>query len=298
MTEKTQQLQDYEMLAVSSRTGNAELFLFDLATGSAVNLTHTPGSNNRYPAFASDGATIAFTSDRDGAYDLYTMKADGTNLRQLTKNPHNTVAYLPSWTADGKSIVFGLHGEEGLICSLSTTSQELRTIGKGHDPNISPDGKLIAYTDWATEGYVLLLMNADGTNVRRLTEHQNRIGAVAPVFSPDGSKILYSDTVDGALEIFSISVTGNRPQQLTRFGKMATSAAWSPDMRWISFRLTDEAFWIDPERSKAVYAENRADKRPVWVMRADGSDAHPLEPLQYQAGIDGSRAVWRRKENR
>ena len=82
-------------------------------------------------------------------------------------------------------------------------------------------------------------------------------------------------------------------RQLTHFGKIATPAAWSPDGRWISFRLTDERYWSKPERMKKIYGEKPGDKRPVWVIRPDGSDARVVEPLRYQCSMDGSRAAWK-----
>jgi TolB protein len=42
-----------------------------------------------------------------------------------------------------------------------------------------------------------------------------------------------------------------------------------------------------------VYAKKPADKRPVWVIHPDGSDAHVIEPLRFQCAMDGSRAAWK-----
>jgi TolB protein len=44
---------------------------------------------------------------------------------------------------------------------------------------------------------------------------------------------------------------------------------------------------------KKVYDEKPADKRPVWVVRPDGSDARVVECLRFQCAIDGSRASWK-----
>ena len=43
----------------------------------------------------------------------------------------------------------------------------------------------------------------------------------------------------------------------------------------------------------AEAAGKPADKRPVWVIRPDGTEATLIEPLHYQMAIDGSRANWR-----
>jgi len=42
-----------------------------------------------------------------------------------------------------------------------------------------------------------------------------------------------------------------------------------------------------------VLAYKPADKRPVWVIRPDGTDAHVIECLRFQCAIDGSRASWK-----
>ena len=84
-------------------------------------------------------------------------------------------------------------------------------------------------------------------------------------------------------------------RQITRFGGHGVCApsAWSLDGKWISFRKTDERYWSDPVRMRKIYTEKPADKRPVWVIRPDGTDATVLEPLHYQMAIDGSRASWK-----
>lgn len=89
-------------------------------------------------------------------------------------------------------------------------------------------------------------------------------------------------------------------RQLTTFGgtRVCTPSAWSPDGKWISFRKTDERNWSNPERMKKVYAEKPADKRPVRVIRPEGTDATLLESLRFQIAIDDRRAsvdVWLRE---
>jgi len=70
-------------------------------------------------------------------------------------------------------------------------------------------------------------------------------------------------------------------------------AAWSPDGKWISMRVTDNAFWRDKELMEKTYREKRGDKRPVWIIRPDGSNPYVVEALRYQCAIDGSRPAWK-----
>ncbi len=284
------------MLITSVRTGKTEVLLVDTHWGDLRNLTRTAVGENRYPMWSPDGSRIVFTSDRAAkeTYDLYVMDADGANVRRLTTVEDAGICYFPSWS--GPHIYFGYAPpKEGaaVICRINEDGSGQVIVGPGRDPWISPDGRTLAYTKLVKKGYCLYWMNADGTNSERLTEHENEIGAVAPFWSPDGNQILYSDEVDGKLEIFAFDAARKSPKQLTRLGQFAASAAWSPDMRRISFRVTDYDYWRFPNAKEYVYREKRGDKRPVWVMNPDGSDPHILELLHYQCSMDGSRAVWK-----
>ncbi len=119
------------------------------------------------------------------------------------------------------------------------------------------------------------------------------MGAVYPNWSPDGKQIVYANQVGDALEQFVCDADGKNVRQLTHIGKISCPAAWSPDGEWISFRSTDNAFWRNKELMEKTYREKRGDKRPVWVIKSDGSNPHIVEVLQYQCAIDGSRPAWK-----
>jgi TolB protein len=136
-------------------------------------------------------------------------------------------------------------------------------------------------------------MNLDGSNKQQIVKEISKVGATFPNWSPDGSQIVYSYPVGSALELFLVNADGSNQRQLTKLQKVATPAAWSPDGKWISFRLTDERYWSDTEKMKKVYAEKPTDKRPVWVIRPDGTEAHGIECLRFQCAMDGSRAAWK-----
>jgi len=286
------ELAGHRFLITSVRTGETEIFLVDPELGDAINLTRSPNSEERYPCWSPDGKQVAFTSNRDGTYNLYVMNADGSNVRRLTYEKDPTVAYMPSWSGDGKQIVFGLHGQEPWMATISPNGKNFKILGKGHDPCISPDGKKIAFTYSDRKGWCVFVCNADGSNRRQITYGTNQMGAVYPNWSPDGKKIVYANHVGQALEQFVCDADGKNVRQLTHLGKISCPADWSPDGQWISFRVTDNAFWRDKELMKKTYEEKRGDKRPVWVVKADGSNPHIVEVLRYQCAIDGSRAAW------
>jgi TolB protein len=289
-------LAGYELLVISTRTGETEMFSVNPGTGDARNLSRHAGSNERYAAWSPDGSAISFTSDRDGAYSLYVMDADGGNVRQLTREPAPMIAGMQSWTADGNWIYFGLFGKaEPLMCRIAPDSSGFEVVATGIDPAVSPDGRTLAFARALGGGHCLFRMDTDGGNLRQLTTRENRFAGVHCTWMPDGSGILYSDQCGDSLELFRCDPEGGNVTQLTDFGNgtASTSAAVSADMRWISLRVSGEIFWRDAAASERAYREKRADLRPVWVMGIDGENPRLVETLHYQVSIDGSRACWR-----
>ena len=292
---------DYELLVISTRTGENEIFAVNPGTGDARNLSRHSGSSERYPSWSPDGSFVAFTSDRDGAYNLYLMNADGSGLRQLTHEPPGMIVGMQSWTADGAWIYFGLFGKpDPLMCRIAPDGSAFSAIGNGIDPAVSPDGRTIAFALALPEGHCLYRMETDGSGLRQLTRRPNPWAGVHCSWMPDGSGMLYADSVGDSLELFRCDPDGCGVVQLTNFGGgyASTSPAPSPNMRWIAFRLCDEIFWREAQSSERAYREKRADKRPVWAMDIDGTNPRVVEPLHYQISIDGSRPCWRRLPRR
>lgn len=272
--------------------GNTEIVQVDPATAEARNLTDLPGSNQRYPAWSPDGRQIVFTSDRDGTANLYLMPARGGEFMQLTRFAAPDVAYFP-WFQSSSRIVFGRSEVEAAsICTVGLDGFALTTVARGRDPHPSPDGERIAFTRLQPSGYAVFVMNADGSDICQITPAQNSIGAVTPTFSPDGNLIAYSDLVNGCLELFVVELASGRIRQLTHLGQFATSPAWSPCGQYLTFRLTDEPYWIDPARAATVHAERHPRKRPVWIVESDGSHPRIIDAMREGCALDGSRAVW------
>ena len=68
--------------------GNYNIFLVDLASGRYTQLTHSAG-RNEHPTFSPSGTHIVFSSDRLGSQQIWSMRADGTQLNQLTSRGLN-----------------------------------------------------------------------------------------------------------------------------------------------------------------------------------------------------------------
>jgi Tol biopolymer transport system component len=125
---------------------------------------------------------IAFYSTRDGKWEIYTMNADGSDVRRLTH--HISRDALPSWSPDGGSIAFQsrrdgnwniyvLNVSEALACTPSDRDLALQlTDYRGADefPSWSRDGTQIVYeSEHGNEE--IYIINADGSNPLPITQH-------------------------------------------------------------------------------------------------------------------------------
>lgn len=80
------------------RTPNFDIYIHELMTGNNVQITHDAGNNER-PTWAPDGRHIAFESSRNGGRQIFTMRLDGMQVRQLTTTGRNTA---PAWSGSFK----------------------------------------------------------------------------------------------------------------------------------------------------------------------------------------------------
>lgn len=145
---------------------------------------------------------IAFSSNRDGNWEIYVMKDDGSDPVNLTRNPANDST--PSWSPDHNKIVFLSDRDAAgkldiyVMNADGSAQRRLTTLSPGTlaSPKWSPDGAKIAF---ANEGQ-LAVMNADGSNLTWL--HPDEVfGGVyisAVAWSPDGSKMAIVMTAIGA----------------------------------------------------------------------------------------------------
>lgn len=287
------QLPSANLLVTSIRTGNTEVFIVNPLTGDAFNLTQAPDSEERYPAWSPSGEKIAFTSNREDGktFQVYIVNKNGKGLKQLTKLPVGSVAYWVSWTADGKYIYFN-EGNTSSIYRVKPNGKGLQKVAEGRDGNISPDGKKIVFTQRGEKGYGVWIMDANGENKKQIIPYESEIGGVAPVWSADGKKIAFSGQDGEYSEIFICDSSGKNIKQLTFLKKISSSPAFSPDGQYLTFRVTDFAYWREEQSRNTAYTEKQADKRPVYVMKSDGSEVRVIEVLHYQCAIDGSRADW------
>ena len=131
------------------------------------------------------------------------MDADfGSGVRRLTSEPRGVDAGMPSWTADGRWIYFGLYagGRPPRMCKVHPDGSGFAVVGVGFDPAVSPDGRRGAFARAAGVGHRLCVMDLDGSAVRELIRRGNGWGGIHAAWTPDSRTILYyADRVGDAM---------------------------------------------------------------------------------------------------
>jgi WD40 repeat protein len=208
---------------------------------------------------------ILFYSNRDGSYELYSMKADGSDPVRLTDTPEEEREFYPAVSPDGSKVLFvnRIGPEDDFYTAYlyvmnadGTNRVQLPPADGGFigPPVWSPDGSQIAFEGWIDDGgFEIWVMDADGSGLRNLTNTPDA-GEFSPSWSPDGRRILFTAGDPPGLEVMNSDGTGRAPFA----GDDAYWATWSPDGARIAFLS------ILNERSR------------LYTMSADGSDPVPL----------------------
>ena len=166
---------------------------------------------------------LALVSSRDGDYAIYVLDADGSRQTRLT--------------------------EEG-------GNPETRTgVDFQLDPAWSRDGRRIAFVSRRSGSLDVYVMNADGSDTRRLTSTRDEDRH--PSFAPDGRQIAFQR---GLGELFVAGLDGERARRVTDDLAEESEPAWSPDGQWIAY----------------VRRAPGTSIREIWLVRPDGSGRRQL----------------------
>lgn len=219
---------------------------------------------------------IAFQTQRDGNYEIYSMGTDGTNQTRLTNAVGNDIS--PSWTGDGTKLVFSSQrdgNDEIYSMNADGSGQTRLTNNAAADtfPAVSSSGAKIAFATTRDGNTEVYSMNADGTSPIRLTN--NAATDYLPSFSPDGTKIAFNTNRDGNTEIYVMNADGTGQTRLTNNAATDSAPSWSPDGSKIAF-MTDrdgnlEVYTMNPDGTNVSRLTNNAASDYYPSFSPDGA---------------------------
>ncbi len=181
----------------------------------------TPDAQNFLPKFSPDGSRIAFASSRDGNFEIYTMRVDGSDLRRLTFHP--SIDNAPTWSPNGQQIAFTSdRGGQNALYIMSADGGPVTRLptggGKIDRPTWSPAPfNYIAYTQEIPGGNHVRKIELGTNTVTTLTTAL--VGTnESPSVAPNGRHIAITTTQWGKEQIAIIGYDGKLERQVTRSG--------------------------------------------------------------------------------
>ncbi|MGO9010694.1 MAG: protein kinase domain-containing protein [Bryobacteraceae bacterium] len=232
-------------------------------------LTSQPGVE-WFPSLSPDGKWLVYAGASARGRQIYLQSVSGQNPFDLSKDP-TVDDDQPVFSPDGERIAFRSSREGGGIFVMGRTGEAARRVTHmGFKPSWSPDGTQLAFTtenvelnpqnvDTRSELWVVTVSNG---KARRLNEGD----AVLASWSPHNHRIAYTHRLGNPAqaELWTISVTGGTPTQVT--GDRATNwnPVWSPDGKYLYYasdRGGSTNLWrvpIDETSGKA-----RAEPEPI-----------------------------------
>ncbi len=277
-------------------SGNFDVYLQNVDSPGAINLTSDSKSNDTEPAFSPDGERIAFRSARQGG-GIFVMTRGGKDPQRLTD-----FGYSPAWSPDGRYLAVAsevaVTPDAGPLASViwivTVASGEKRQLetGEALAPHWSPHRLRVAYSGASETGRrSIWSVTVAGRATRQLTTHPSHttFSDWDPVWSPDGGAVYFLSDRSGKRNLWTIRVDEEsgaplgEPRPLTVPGDV-TSIAISGDgahlaCAWTSGSSNIQRLSIDRNSAAAIDDPERVTQ--------DG-----VTPTSVAASPDGEWAVF------
>ncbi len=264
-----------------NRLVNGEPQIFTVASDGTNETQLTFAGRNEYPAWSKDGTKLAFSSNRSGGFEIWSMNPDGSDQKQITHSAPggNGGSFVPDWSYDGTRIAYAFVDP-----------------GVGH-PEV-----------W--------VMNADGAQQTRLTITPPSGGqftwSLHPSWEPGDARIYYASTASGASQLWGMFSNGLGQEPKTfgfgpgaphanapEFGRDGKLTFWAgiegqygevwkwdvpgggPPMRLTSTtdpHNSDNPSWA-PDGTKLLFDSNQPSSSggvSVWFITLDGANQRVL----------------------
>lgn len=226
-------------------TETADIYTIGAGGGGLTRLTSWAGSEWD-PTWSYDHQRLAFVRIRSDANnvqhsDIYLMNGDGSNKHWARSAPSSYDVFEPSWSPDGKRLVFTLrigNGSTAYLATLNLATGIVDWVGskgvvavQGRHASYDPTGTSIIYLE-PLGGAVHRLVPGGSDQILLKSDWQIRDATL----SPDGKRLAYSRLVTSTNpEIFVFDLTTKVSKRLTFYAGDDIGATWSPDGTRIAF---------------------------------------------------------------
>jgi serine/threonine protein kinase len=280
----------------SSVNGNFDLFSQRVGGKNPTLLTKDSNADDTQPSFSPDGDRLAFHSDRAPA-GIYVMEATGENLRPVTSG-----GFHPSWSPDGKEIVFSEAGFSApsvrntipsklWIVNVETGAKRLLTDRDAMQPMWSPNGARIAF--WFMPPGVgrsdIAIIGRNGGEVLVVTKDASTNWN--PVWSPDGKFLYFASDRSGNMNFWRVALDEETGKVLSEPEAVVTPSKFSSHLSFS--RNGNRMIYVQTNNQSNIQAaefdvnKERVVGEPFWITRGDRQIVRP------ELSADGKQFVMR-----
>jgi hypothetical protein len=178
---------------------------------------------------------------------------------------NNAVPWI-SWEPSGDRVAYFARTEKmkTLILQNAVTGKvdkriELKTVDMPESPDISPDGKEVAFSGLAGATGDIFIVNLDSREVRNVTK--DAFGDYAPTWTPDGKALIYLARVSGNDKLFRLDLASGQKTQIT-FGTHDDGGAQFVDDDTIVFPSTA----VDPNQPLEPEVARNGNIYNIWTL--------------------------------
>ena len=172
----------------------ATVWIYNLSGTTAMRRLTFAGSN-RFPIWSADGERIAFQSNREGDFGIFSQRADRSGAVERLTRPDRGTAHVPdSWSQNGEYLLFeATKGSTVSLWALSLGDKRVVPFGESNSQYrfnavFSPDGRWVAYAGRVATSGGVFVQPFPPTGAK----YQLSASGMYPLWAPDGSRLFYN----------------------------------------------------------------------------------------------------------
>jgi eukaryotic-like serine/threonine-protein kinase len=240
---------------------NSDVWTWDVTRATLARVTSDP-SVDGFPMWTPDGRRVVFSSNRAGAFNLFSQGFDGTGaVDRLTES--SNAQYPSSVVPDGMRVVFSetsrTTGDDVMMLPLEGTRRAVPLVQTAFDERngvVSPDGRWLAYEANDTGSFEVYVRPFPDVNSGHWQVSTS--GGKQPLWAPGGRELTYFAPTG---ELMHVAV--------------GTESAWTAGP---PVKLLDARYVVSPGGNVVRNYDIAPDGKRFLMMKASGADATGAPP--------------------
>ena len=240
-----------------------DLYIYDIESGTERRISRQMRATD--PSFSPDDSKIVFVRNEAGNNTLSVMNANGSGLGYISTTHDGTQFYRPSFSPDGKTILFSLY-RQGLDRDIATIDADAASYRYEWDRADSTS----AFSDTTSFG------ENSGLELLIATDSDDR----DPVFLPDSSGIVYSSDRKGVYNLYKYDFASKTHTRLTDLigGAFSPTVSNSNDIYYAAYKSQDFSIYTTTASHSLDSAELPLELRNYFTQPDQFSLSKYLSP--------------------